>query len=278
MGDYMDLDRDLSWESDSPNEEFNGNASDFGWFIKDCVLAKNKWLHDQSFIWNGTLRRSASHPEAGVNGDTDAVEAQHGHMELEYPGPMPDGRGVSVTDYTRDYLNGTQYGVVNAAFNALDQELAFTVYFIIGPRDPEEDASSSAATRVFDVEGVRLYLQRTGFFDAQRREQELGPMRRRHPRFFENMRPVFLVDDPKAAGNDRVLTVKFVLGAAHRGVTVADLRMWFCVTRFFDRRARNREIAAEVERVAAQHAQRGDDADASVREYLAGLDPGNAFR
>ncbi|KAK2056920.1 hypothetical protein LY76DRAFT_627420 [Colletotrichum caudatum] len=270
--DDTSLDRDMSWESDSPNEEFNSNASDFGWFIKDCVLANKKWLQDQSFIWNGTLRFGASFPDSNVDSDVGGREAQHGHLELEYPGPMPDGRGVSIASYTRDYTNGTDYGVINTAFNATDQEHTFTVYFVIGPRHPED-----TATRVFDLEGVRLYLQRTGFFDAERRDQELAYMRRRHAHYFDNQRPIFLVDDPKAAGHDRVLTVKFIVGAAHRRITVADLRMWFCVTGFFDQRTRNREIAAELESVGARHAQRGDS-DARVQEYLAGLDPGNAFR
>ncbi|EFQ35514.1 hypothetical protein CGRA01v4_00017 [Colletotrichum graminicola] len=270
MASDMSLERDMSWESDSPDEEFNGNASDLGWFIKDCVLAHKKFLEDQSFIWNGTLSFDTPRPETNMDSDTGAREAQHGHMELEYPGPMPDGRGVSIAGYTRTYLNGNEYGVINTAFNSLDQEHAFTVYFVIGPRDPED-----TATRVIDVDGVRLYLQRTGFFDAQRRDQELGHMRRRHARFFQNQRPIFLVNDPKAAGHDRVLTVKFVVGAAHRHITVADLRMWFCVTGFFDQRTRDREIAAELECVGAQRAQRGD---AHLQEYLAGLDPGNAFR
>ncbi|KAK1957351.1 hypothetical protein LY78DRAFT_592517 [Colletotrichum sublineola] len=270
----LDVDKDMSWEPESPDEEGNGNASDLGWFIKDCVLANNKWLEDQSFIWNGTLRFDTSHPDASIDPDSAEREAQHGHMELEYPGPMPDGRGVSVAAYTRTYLNGDKYGVINTAFNALDQEHAFTVYFVVGPPEQED---AGAAPRAFDVEAVRLYLQRTGFFDARHRDQSLGPLRRRHPRFFHNQRPIFLVDDPTAEGRDRVLPVKFVVGAADRDVTVADLRMWFCLTGFFDQETRNREIAAELECVGERHAQRGVD-DTGVQEYLASLDPGNAFR
>ncbi|KAK1986933.1 hypothetical protein LZ30DRAFT_777934 [Colletotrichum cereale] len=273
MGDDMDPDKDWTWEPECPDHVGCGNAADLGWFIDNCVLANNKWLKDQSFIWNGTLRFGASHPVANMDPDTGEREAQHGHMEMQYPGPMPDDRGVSVADYTRTRPDGEKYGVINTAFNALDQEHAFTVWFVIGPRAPDD-----TTTRVFDVEGVRLHLQRTGFFDAERRDARLASMRRRHARYFRNQRPIFLVDDPDAAQRrDRVLAVKFVVGAAHRHITVADLRMWFCVTGFFDQRVRNSGIAAELESVRERHEQRGED-DARVREYLAGLDPGNAFR
>ncbi|GJC89554.1 hypothetical protein ColLi_12392 [Colletotrichum liriopes] len=101
---------------------------------------------------------------AVTNPGLGAREAEHGHMELEFPGPMPDHLGVSVTvtDYTRVDQHGHKHGVINSAFNVLDQEHVFTAYYIIGLGQPGE-----MMIRSFNVEGVRLHLQRAGFIDTE---------------------------------------------------------------------------------------------------------------
>ncbi|WYZ38049.1 hypothetical protein EsH8_II_001555 [Colletotrichum jinshuiense] len=216
-----------------PSSLGHGNISDFAWYIENCERAQEKYESDKSFIWNGTFTTNGWIP-GGPEGEAASIaEASHGHKSLIFPGPLRDFFGVSVIDYTQTDADGNEYGIINSAFNARDQQVAFTAKFVIGQ---EEDSYPLGVTE------IRLFLQFTNFFSTKRREQRLAVAKQSLGADYAPAPHNLIRCNQAGLGKDSSMTIKFVVGEADKNLTVEDLRIWFDMTMFYNTQCRDAEI------------------------------------